>query len=594
MDTAQETALSSQADQAAAAGNIAELRKQLQSTPALHAHLGQCLLNEGRIDAAALNAALEQQRRCPHQRLGEILCASGIIQQADLQAAIATSLNLPDIPNVDLSEFEVDPHAIALLPLELARRYHAMPLMFHEDALVVAISEIPDLDTMQELRFATQHLINIVWAAGGEAIDRAIERNYPVLEETLGLNELALPETLEEEDQRQWKEAERLAQKQPLVRLVNALIEQAILLRASDIHILPREKTFELLYRVDGNLIKVREFRRGLLPAVVSRIKIMSRLNIAERRLPQDGHIHFSEAGVHEVDLRISIIPVQYGESVVIRILSKQEGVRSLDQIGFGADDLEAFRRLIKHSYGILLVTGPTGSGKTTTLYAVLQEVAKDKVNIITVEDPIEYDLAGMRQIQLVQAIGFDFPQALRHILRHDPDVIMIGEMRDLETCKIAVESALTGHLVLSTLHTNDAPSAVVRLLEMGIEPYLAKSTVIGVLAQRLVRKNCPQCQVEEHIDRTTRAQLGLGQDEKFYCGSGCEACHHTGFAGRAAIYELLEVTDAFRNHISETASAEELRRLAIAGGMRTMAQHGVELARQRLVSITEVYRSCM
>lgn len=593
MATAQPPATPDQGSLESAACNSSELRNLLNSTPALHARLGQWLLNEGRIDEVALNAALQEQQHSPQQKLGEILCSSQAISESDLQAAISASLSAPDIPGVDLSEFDFDPHAVSLLPLGLARRYQVMPLMLYEDSLVIAVSEIPDQDAMQELRFATQHLINVVWAIGEQAITQAIERNYPLLEEVFELSELELPESLEE-DQRMWKEAERLAQKQPLVRLVNSLIEQAILLHASDLHILPREKTFELLYRIDGNLVKVREFRHGLLPALVSRIKIMSRLNIAERRLPQDGHIRFHETGAQDVDLRISIIPVQYGESVVIRVLNKREGVRPLDQIGFTPDDLAGFRHLIKHSYGILLVTGPTGSGKTTTLYAALQEVAKDKVNIITVEDPIEYDLAGMRQIQLIQAIGFDFPQALRHILRHDPDVIMIGEMRDLETCKIAVQSALTGHLVLSTLHTNDAPSAVVRLLEMGIEPYLAKSTVIGVLAQRLVRKNCEHCQVEEHVDRTTRIQLGLSQNEKFYCGSGCEACHYTGFSGRQAIYELLEITDAFRTHISDGASAEELRRLAIKGGMRTMIQHGVELARQRQVSITEVYRSCM
>jgi type IV pilus assembly protein PilB len=337
----------------------------------------------------------------------------------------------------------------------------------------------------------------------------------------------------------------------------------------------------------------MRSLRAALLPAVVSRIKILASLDITERRLPQDGRIRL-EIAEKVVDLRVSIIPVQHGESVVIRVLDKGAGLRSIEDIGFKASDKARFLDLIRRSYGIILVTGPTGSGKTTTLYAALQAVKKENVNIVTVEDPIEYELANTRQIQLLPQVDFGFPQALRHILRHDPDVIMIGEMRDLETCRIAVESALTGHLVFSTLHTNDAASTLVRLLEIGIAPYMIRSAVIGVLAQRLVRKNCPHCRVPETIDALLAENLGLRAGEKFFRGAGCEQCHFTGFAGRMAIYELMVMTDAIRSRVAEGVASDEFRKLAIDSGMITLPVNGVEQARTGHVSIAEVYRACM
>jgi type IV pilus assembly protein PilB len=326
---------------------------------------------------------------------------------------------------------------------------------------------------------------------------------------------------------------------------------------------------------------------------VVGRIKILASMNSAEHRLPQDGRIRITENGAG-VDLRISIIPSQFGESVVIRVLARTADTRSLDAIGFDPSDLARLRDLLRRSMGIVLVTGPTGSGKTTTLYAALQEVVQQNVNVVTVEDPIEYELQNVVQIQVNPLIHFDFAQALRHILRHDPDVILIGEMRDYETAKIAVESALTGHLVFSTLHTNDAASALVRLIEMGVEPYLIRSAVIGVLAQRLVRTNCPHCKAVEPVDELMRTNLGLSTQEVFWHSTGCEHCHHTGFAARRAIYELLVMDQTLAQQIDKGVSADVYRACALASHMRSLPTNGIELARTGLVSLTEVYRACM
>ena len=424
-------------------------------------------------------------------------------------------------------------------------------------------------------------------------IDQAIHRWYPEMADEMELETLEQNAAELVDEQRIWNNADQLAQKAPLVRLVDSIISDAVHQRASDIHFRPSEKYFDLLFRIDGTLINIRQFKIGLMPAVVSRIKILSRLNIAEHRLPQDGRIKIKDEG-NNIDLRISIIPMQFGESIVIRVLNKNEGLRSIDKIGFAARDLELFHELIKRSYGIILVTGPTGSGKSTTLYAALQEVSRENLNVITVEDPIEYELTNARQIQLEQHINFGFPQALRHILRHDPDIIMIGEMRDIETCKIAIESALTGHLVLSTLHTNDAPSALVRLMEIGIAPYMIQSAVIGVLAQRLVRCNCPECMTEETVTPLLRNNLGLKADEVFYHGAGCKHCHYTGFQGRMAIYELMVVNDALRDLIQIGTSSNTLREMAVKNGMVTMPTHAVEQARLKKISIAEIYRSCV
>ena len=567
-----------------------QLRQLLESGHSNgHQKLGHHLLDAGLIQPEQLHHALNLQHASQGRRLGEIMLEQGLLQPVDLEDALHRQL---EVPKAHLSSFEIDPEIVKLLPESSARRYHVMPMMLFGDALVLATESLLTQEALDSLRFVTQRKILQALVEPGE-ISQAIEEYY--LHEVGGDDLQRYEKTIEphEEEQRVWREAEQQAKQQPIVKLVDSMIRNAIVQKTSDIHILPGKETFLLQYRIDGTLVKVRDFPKTLLPPVVSRIKILSRLNIAERRMPQDGRLTYNQGG-QEVDLRVSIIPMQFGESIVIRLLNKNAGLRRLSQIGFGEIDEARLRDLLNRSHGIILVTGPTGSGKSTTLYAALQEVAKNNVNIITVEDPIEYELAGMRQIQLIPSINFSFPQALRAILRHDPDVVMIGEMRDLETCKIAVESALTGHLVFSTLHTNDAASTIVRLLEMGIEPYMIRAALIGVLAQRLVRKNCQHCLEPEQLTPLMRINLGLDEHETFYRGRGCEHCHNSGFSGRAAVYELLTLDESIRDIIHHGASSDEIRSQALRHGMTPMPQHGVDLARQKLVSIAEVYRSCM
>jgi len=554
-----------------------------------HDHLGQTLLKKNLIQPESLRQALRVQLSTHNKRLGEILVEMGAITKEAIQRALMEDANLM---RVQLDDFDIDLQVLGLVPVSIANDLHLIPLMYFKDALVFAVSEIPDEQSRALLRFTVDHRLIFVLAKR-EEIDQAIRHWYPNFSEDMELENLEQTTADLEDEQRIWSNADQLAKKAPLVRLVDSIIRDAIHQHASDIHLRPSEKLVDLLFRIDGTLINIRQFKIGLLPAMVSRIKILSRLNIAEHRIPQDGRIKIKEAD-NNIDLRISIIPMQFGESVVIRVLNKNEGLRSIDQIGFDPLDRELFHDLIKRSYGIILVTGPTGSGKSTTLYAALQEVSRENLNVITVEDPIEYELANTRQIQLEQHINFGFPQALRHILRHDPDIIMIGEMRDLETCKIAIESALTGHLVLSTLHTNDAPSALIRLMEIGIAPYMIQSAVIGVLAQRLVRCNCGECLTEEPVTEMVRKNLQLLPEEKFYRGTGCKHCHFTGFAGRKAIYELMVVNDALRNLIQIGTPTETLRAMAVQNGMTTMPTHAIQLARQKKISIAEVYRSCL
>jgi type IV pilus assembly protein PilB len=555
---------------------------------ARHVRLGRLMVQEQVITQEHLAKALELQKLHPQQKLGSILTEMGAASADSVQLAVARSLGAVI---VRLDSFDFDPKALACVSAELARTYHVIPLMLHDEHIVVAMENLLDTEAISALQFISQRSIEPVFASRGD-ITRAINKYYDSQEQERELDQLQLSDFYHEDDQAMWKEAERLANETPIVKLVNNIILDAVHQRASDIHIRPGRGSVKLLYRIDGTLIDKRELQKGLLPAIVSRIKILSRLNIAEHRLPQDGRSRVQD-GSNIVDLRVSVIPCQFGESVVIRLLNKAEGLRSLKEIGFSTHDEALFTDLIGKSYGILLVTGPTGSGKSTTLYAALRELAQRDLNIVTVEDPVEYEFEGLRQMHILPAIKFGFPQALRHILRHDPDVIMIGEIRDEETCKMAVESALTGHLVLSTLHTNDAPGAITRLMEMGVEPYLLKSAIVGVLAQRLVRKNCTHCLEEEVVEPVIRERLGVSATETFYRGRGCEHCNHTGFHGRVAVYELLAVDEALREQFIPGISSADLRAIAVQGGMVPLANNGIAQARQRNTSLAEVYRVC-
>ncbi|MBI1194458.1 MAG: type II secretion system protein GspE [Gammaproteobacteria bacterium] len=552
--------------------------------------IGEILVDEGHITQRQLDIALNKQATERGKKLGLILEQMGVIDDETLHRVIAAKLG---IPFVNLMSFDVDAEVLACIPHELVRKYRVLPLCVYRGHLVIAMEDPTDSGVIDNIRFVTNRNIEVVTATSDD-IDAAIVECYEdedIEEEIQAAEEMSASDASPETKQmRALHESENLGRDKPIVRFVNRIIADAIHRRVSDIHIRPLEDDVELLYRIDGTLIKVRDFSKDLLPAMVSRIKILGRMNIAERRLPQDGRTHVVDRTA-VVDLRISVIPTSNGESVVIRLLNTEASLKALSELGFSQRDENAFSHLLHKSNGMILATGPTGSGKSTTLYAALQEVITQNVNIITVEDPIEYHINGIEQIQVNTAPGYTFARALRHILRHDPDVIMIGEIRDQETAKIAVESALTGHLVLSTLHTNDAAGAITRLLEMGVESFFLKATLLGILAQRLVRRNCPYCSQEEIIDPKIRKILGVADNEVFFKGAGCDHCEQTGYSGRMAVYELLSVTPSVRALILADASVEDIRALAVKEGMLPLTDNALMHARQRTTSLSEVYR---
>lgn len=507
-------------------------------------------------------------------------------RQNETPAELAVRLG---VPYVDLKHFQVEDKVLKLLSESVVREQRVFPLMIFRDHLVVAMENPADAELTSLLHFVSGMSVEGCVAERADIL-HAIDTHYGAREDNDALHDLEIQAGQESGREMSLHEIERMGKEKPVVRMVNNILRDAIHRNASDIHIRPEEEDISLLFRQDGTLVPIRRFNKALLAAVVARIKIIGRMNIAERRLPQDGRARMVENDT-VVDMRISVIPTVNGESVVIRLLNVQTGLRSVSEIGFNQHDAELFVDLLHKSYGMVLVTGPTGSGKSTTLYAALQEVRKQNVNIITVEDPVEYHVDGIEQIQVNTAPGFTFARALRNILRHDPDVIMVGEIRDQETAKIAVESALTGHLVLSTLHTNDAPTTVMRLIEMGVESFLVKSSLLGVLAQRLVRINCPHCAVEEPVDTTMRKFLGVAEDEVFYHGQGCETCNHTGFHGRMAVYELLVMSPEMREILRPDVSADEVRAQARADGMAALTENALKLAREHKISLAEVYR---
>ena len=564
--------------------NSHELRQHLKEHPSLTPpgmSLGNLLLECGVITPSQLEKALSHQHQHPELgRLGQVLLELKMISAERLGLTLAQQLG---IAQVSLENFDIQPECLKLVPESLARRYLVVPLMLDGERLIVASPDPTHCELLHLLGFVTGKPVEAVLANANE-VEQAISRLYA------SATAHELPENEASEQSLSLHRIKQLAEDPPTVRFVDSLLEEAISRRASDIHLRPGEHDVVILLRIDGVLLEIRRVKHSNLSAIVSRIKIIGGMNIAERRLPQDGR-HMVRQGERTIDLRLSIMPTVHGESVVIRILDTRQSLKTLDQIGFNGRDVERFRDLISHNQGIVLVTGPTGSGKSTTLYAALNGIKSSGVNIITVEDPVEYQIDGIRQIQVKPQIGYTFARALRHILRHDPDVIMVGEIRDQETAMMATESALTGHLVLSTLHTNSAATTITRLLEIGIAPYLLNASLLGVLAQRLVRRNCPHCLVEEEVSAHVRSTLGLSSDESFYVGSGCEHCRNLGFAGRVAAYELLEVTPALRALIEPSVSAQSIEQQAIHDGMRPLTQSALQLARDKLIPLNEVYR---
>jgi type IV pilus assembly protein PilB len=499
--------------------------------------------------------------------------ASHAPEAIEAAAALALRCGLP----LAVFDAKIPKPVLDEIPAALARDHRALPLGYRDGQLRIAMSAPTDMDTVQLLQFLTGRSL-LIEVASEEALLRKIDASYEFLDQNRDFATLeATADKTERSDERKGLEA--ISAAAPVVRLVNNVITEAIRRNASDIHLRPGEKDVELIFRVDGDLILVRRFPRALLPAIVGRIKILATMDITEHRLPQDGQIHFRD-GDHATDIRVSMMPSIEGQSVVMRLLMATIGTKDIGQIGFSPADTERFKDALDRSHGMILVTGPTGSGKTTTLYAALSAVIRQNVNIITIENPVEFHIAGITQIPINADIGMTFAAALRNILRHDPDVIMVGEIRDKETARIAVESAQTGHLLLSTLHTNSAVATISRLIEMGVDSYLLKATLLGVLAQRLVKRNCRDCRIPEEIDAHVRELLGVGATEEFSRGSGCPTCAGTGVRGRCMTYEYLVATPELRKLIVTGVDESALQDQARRDGMVPLTEHAIGLAR--------------
>jgi type IV pilus assembly protein PilB len=491
------------------------------------------------------------------------------------------------LPLVDLSCIEASEVATSLINPSLARQLRVLPLALRDSAVAVAVLDPANVELNTTLEFLTSRRV-VPLLAMREHLDKGVSECYDRAEDATILHSLGMRGDVGRDVEP--ADIESLADQQPIVRLVSGLFAEAIRRRASDIHLRPHENDVTVLLRVDGLLQPIRRLAKPLLRVVVSRIKVLAGMDVAEHRLPQDGRATVVE-GDNVVDLRISVLPTVDGESVVIRLLNTREGLRNLDELGLSEKDERQLRDMLSRSHGLVLVTGPTGSGKSTTLYASLLDVRRRNVNIITVEDPVEYHVPDIEQVQVNKGIGYDFNRTLRNILRHDPDVIMIGEIRDRETAEIAVESALTGHIVLSTLHTNSAATTVTRMLDLGVESFLLRSTLMAVLAQRLARRNCRHCLVEESVDPVIREALGVGEDERFYLGAGCSRCEGTGVHGRQAVYELMPISAGLRGLIVPNANADAIHDTAVEEGMAPLTARALQLAREGVLSLAEVYR---
>lgn len=545
--------------------------------------LGDLLLEAGLIAQEQLEKALTVQKKTG-ERLGKALINLGYISESKIIQALELQLG---VPQVDLSTILITPEVAAAIPVAVAERYQVIPIKKEGRKLTLAMVDPTNFFAIDDVRMVSGCEVEPVIASEGE-IMRAISKLYGVHD----LVEKAVNKLKPEENTP--VSQMQTADDAPIIGIVNSLFSQAVRERASDIHIEPQEKVLRVRFRIDGVLREVASFTRDIQAAVISRIKIMSDMDIAEKRLPQDGRINIIEQG-REIDIRVSTLPTILGEKVVMRILDKKAVILDINRLGFASNNLERYRRLYAQSYGMILVTGPTGSGKTTTLYSTLSEVHNDGKNTITVEDPVEYRLNGINQVQVNPKAGLTFASGLRSILRQDPNIVMVGEIRDNETADIAIRAALTGHLVLSTLHTNDAPGAMTRLIDMGVEPFLVASSVLGVIAQRLVRVICPDCK-KPYIpapDATERLFLGLSpeQDITLYQGTGCVNCSFTGYRGRMGIHEVMPVSARIRDLINRRVSADEIAHTAVNEGMLSMREDGIQKALEGLTTIQEVMR---
>lgn len=556
--------------------------------------LGQILVDLGYLTDDQLWDVLEEQKHSPGEIIGRVAIRMGLVNDAQISEALAEQWGMQV---VNLPETNIPAKVLELVPQTMAALYKIMPVAMKDNVLTVAMADPQNITALDDLRNFLGY--DVRGAVSNEAhVQQAIERYYADKEDSMEDVISDLEERMGDGDEKtggfDLTNPEEMADAAPIRKLLNMVLLLAIRDQASDIHLEPFEDEFKIRVRADGVLYEMVPPPRHLANAIVTRVKVMSELDIAERRLPQDGRIELNVGG-NSVDLRVSILPTMFGEAVVMRVLDRTVVQLDLNKIGMDANTLSRFRSMIQRPNGIVLVTGPTGSGKTTTLYSALNELNDVETKIITTEDPVEYEIEGLLQIPVNSDIDVTFATVLRGILRHDPDTILVGEIRDFETAEIAVQSALTGHLVFSTLHTNDAPSAITRLRDMGIQPFLLTATVEAVLAQRLVRKICTECrtQFDPSDELLMELQLPVAQARKykFYYGKGCQRCNNTGYKGRCGVYELMDITDDIRDMMTSNASVDDMRHLARSQGMTTLREAGLKLIFDGVTTIDEIVR---
>jgi len=563
--------------------------------------LGEMLLKAGLISQKQLDEALEAQRDNA-EKLGFNLIRLGYVKEDDITQLLSEQYG---VPSINLRHFEIDEAVINLIPSEVAQKYMVLPVNRTGATLTISMADPTNVFAMDDIKFMTGYNVEPV-VASEIAIREAIEKYYgsqhalelkKVMDEMAEAESEAL-EVLEEEEEIDTSALEAATEEAPVVKLVNIILTDSIKKMASDIHIEPYEKDFRVRFRIDGVLYEIMHPPIKLRDAIISRLKIMAKLDISEKRLPQDGRIKIKmklQGKTKEMDYRVSVLPTLFGEKIVLRLLDKDNLMLDMTKLGFESESLMKFERQILKPYGMVLVTGPTGSGKTNTLYSSMHRVNTPETNIMTAEDPVEFNLHGINQVQMKEQIGLNFATALRAFLRQDPNIVLVGEVRDFETAEIAVKAALTGHLVLSTLHTNDAPSTINRLMNMGIEPFLVATSVNLICAQRLVRRICKEC--TEQITMPTQAlvDVGFSAEEapqiKLHKGRGCATCNNTGYRGRVGLYEVMEISEDIRELILSGASAMELRRKAIEEGMISLRESGLHKIKEGITTVEEVVR---
>src|SRR2546426_1431824 len=563
--------------------------------------IGEMLLKAGYISQQQLNEALEHQKR-NGGKLGYNLVKMGFVREDDITDLLSEQYG---VPSINLRHFEIDEAVIKLIPSEVAQKYLVVPVNRTGATLTIAMVDPTNVFAMDDIKFMTGYNVEPV-VASEIAIKEAIDQYYGsshAIELKKVMDEMAEAEAenlevLDEEEELDLQRLEAASEDAPVVKLVNIILTDSIKKNASDIHLEPYEKDFRVRFRIDGVLYEIMHPPMKLKDAIISRLKIMAKLDISEKRLPQDGRIKIKvnlSGKPREVDYRVSVLPTLFGEKIVLRLLDKNQLMLDMTRLGFEPESLMKFEKAILKPYGMVLVTGPTGSGKTNTLYSSINRINTPETNIITAEDPVEFNLQGINQVQMKEQIGLNFAAALRSFLRQDPNIILVGEIRDFETAEIAVKAALTGHLVLSTLHTNDAPSTINRLMNMGIEPFLVSTSVNLICAQRLVRRICRECREEIHMPAQALVDIGFLAEEaprlKLFKGRGCGNCNNTGYRGRIGLYEVMDISDDIRELILSGASSIELRRRAVEEGMVTLRGSGLQKLREGVSTVEEVVR---